>query len=146
MSFALPKHIVNLLLILVCVLLVALLARVFLIDPSFYRYGTFRADAVPELAYGEPFFSGSAYCRSNGVPAVTVFASAWDSPDEHPRTEDMPGESWTERDSVNVDYDNFPVGEIGEQAGIVLALIRAEGIGAAIGIAIDQYGVFDLAV
>jgi predicted CXXCH cytochrome family protein len=57
-----PKHIINLLVLLAVALLVALIARTVLIDPSFYRFGTFRADAVPELAAGEPLFQGSAYC------------------------------------------------------------------------------------
>ena len=34
-----------------------------------------------------------------------MFTSAWGSPDEHDRTEGMPGESWTERDRVAIDYD-----------------------------------------
>jgi hypothetical protein len=52
-------------------------------------------------------FSGSKYCVQNSVPAVTVFASAWGEPAEHARTPGMPGESWSERDSVSVDYDNY---------------------------------------
>lgn len=52
-------------------------------------------------------FSSSKLFKDQGLPAVTVFTSAWDKPEEHPRTKDMPGESWSERDLVNVDYDNF---------------------------------------
>jgi hypothetical protein len=52
-------------------------------------------------------FSSSKLFKENGLPAVTVFTSAWDKPEEHPRTKDMPGESWSDRDLVNVDYDNF---------------------------------------
>lgn len=52
-------------------------------------------------------FSGSEWFRANGVPAVTLFTSAWDKPEEHPRTQGMPGESWGERDAVYVDYDNY---------------------------------------
>ena len=52
-------------------------------------------------------FSSSAWFRENGVPAVTVFTSAWDKPEEHPRTDGMPGESWSDRDVVTVDYDNY---------------------------------------
>jgi hypothetical protein len=52
-------------------------------------------------------FSGSQYCVQNSVPSVTVFASAWGEPAEHPRTPGMPGESWSERDQVGVDYDNY---------------------------------------
>ena len=62
MSNNLPKHIVNLLLILGFFLLVAFVAKVYLTDPSFYKYGHYRADSVPELANGEPLYKGSAYC------------------------------------------------------------------------------------
>jgi len=62
MPSKMPKHIVRLLLLLGFVLLAALLARAYLIDPSYYRFGHYRADAVPELASGTPVFQGSAYC------------------------------------------------------------------------------------
>ena len=32
------------------------------IDPSFYKFGHFRADAVPELAAGTPVYQGTPYC------------------------------------------------------------------------------------
>ena len=38
---------------------------------------------------------------------MTLFTSAWDSPEEHPRTPGMPGESWSEREVVRVDYDAY---------------------------------------
>lgn len=43
-------------------LLLAFAARFYLVDPSFYKYGHFRADAVPELAAAEPVYKGSAFC------------------------------------------------------------------------------------
>jgi cytochrome c553 len=58
-----PKHIVRLLLLLGLFSLLAYAAKVYLTDPSYYRYGYFRADAVPELAAGTPIFKGSANCR-----------------------------------------------------------------------------------
>jgi len=58
----LPKHIIRLLLLLSFFLLLAFAARTYLTDPSFYKYGHFRADAVPELAAGEPVYKGSAFC------------------------------------------------------------------------------------
>lgn len=58
----LPKHIVNLLLLLSFFLLMAFAAKLYLTDPSFYKYGHFRADAIPELAAGEPLYKGVAYC------------------------------------------------------------------------------------
>jgi len=62
MTQKLPKHIVRLLLLLGCFLLVAYAAKVYLTDPSYYEYGYYRADAVPELAAGTPLYQGSAYC------------------------------------------------------------------------------------
>lgn len=58
----LPKHIVRLLLLLGVALLLALIAKTYLTDPSFYEYGHYRATAIPELAAAEPVFKGSAYC------------------------------------------------------------------------------------
>jgi cytochrome c553 len=62
MAEKLPKHISRLLFLLGLFLVVALVARFFLIDPSFYEYGHFRADAVPELAAAEPVYRGSGFC------------------------------------------------------------------------------------
>jgi Zn-dependent M28 family amino/carboxypeptidase len=52
-------------------------------------------------------FSGSQRFREDLIPAVTLFTSAWDVPAEHPRTPGMPGESWSDRDRVYVDYDVY---------------------------------------
>lgn len=52
-------------------------------------------------------FSDHERFREELRPALTLFTSAWDAPAEHPRTPGMPGESWRERDKVNVDYDNY---------------------------------------
>lgn len=52
-------------------------------------------------------FSGSRRFRDQGLPAVTLYTSAWGQPDEHPATPGMPGESWSERDRVAIDYDRF---------------------------------------
>jgi cytochrome c553 len=60
----LPKHILRLLILLGSLLVIAYAAKVFLTDPSFYEYGHYRGDAIPELAAGEPVFKGSAYCLS----------------------------------------------------------------------------------
>lgn len=62
MNKKLPRHIVRLLILLSGLLFVSFAARSFLIDPSFYRFGNYRADAVPELAAGEPVYRGAAYC------------------------------------------------------------------------------------
>lgn len=58
----LPKHIVRLFLLLCFLLVMALFAKSYLTDPSFYEYGHYRSEAVPELAAPEPVFKGSAYC------------------------------------------------------------------------------------
>ena len=52
-------------------------------------------------------FSGSRRFRDEGLPAVTLYTSAWGQPDEHPATPGMPGESWSDRDRVAIDYDRF---------------------------------------
>lgn len=57
-----PKHIVNLLLLLSGFFILALAAKVYLTDPSFYKYGHYRADSVPEIAAAEPLYQGAAYC------------------------------------------------------------------------------------
>lgn len=50
-------------------------------------------------------FSGDKRFRSEGLPSVTMFTSAWGKPDEQVRTKGMPGESWRDRDKVEMDYD-----------------------------------------
>jgi predicted CXXCH cytochrome family protein len=59
-----PKHIVRLLCLLLAFLVFAYAAIVYLTDPSFYRFGHYRADVVPELAAGEPMFRGPDYCQT----------------------------------------------------------------------------------
>lgn len=59
-----PKHIVILFILLGGFLLLALGAKFYLTDPSFYKFGDYRADAVPELAAGTPLFRGGDYCLS----------------------------------------------------------------------------------
>ena len=64
MSSRLPTHIVRLFSVVGFVVLAGLIAKAWLTDPSFYRFGHYRADAVPELASGTPVYQGSAYCRT----------------------------------------------------------------------------------
>ena len=59
-----PKHVTRLFLLLAFFLLVSFAAKVVLTDPSFYEYGHYRADAVPDLATGALVFQGSAHCLS----------------------------------------------------------------------------------
>lgn len=64
MPQAVPKHIVRLLLLLGGFLLFAYAAKLYLTDPSYYKFGYYRADAVPELAEGDPLYLGSPYCQA----------------------------------------------------------------------------------
>ena len=50
-------------------------------------------------------FSGHKRFRADGLPSVTMFTSAWGKPDEQIKTAGMPGESWSTRDRVEMDYD-----------------------------------------
>jgi len=57
-----PKHIARLLTLLGVALVLALVVRYFLVPDSFYRFGHFRANAVPQIASKVPVFQGAAYC------------------------------------------------------------------------------------
>ena len=52
MAKGLPKHISRLLMLLVAAIAIAFALKVYLTDPSYYRFGYYRADAVPELTEG----------------------------------------------------------------------------------------------
>jgi cytochrome c553 len=58
-----PKHIARLLTLLGAGLVLALVARYFLVPDSFYRFGHFRANSVVEIAAKEPVFQGPGYCE-----------------------------------------------------------------------------------
>ena len=58
-----PKHIVRSILLIVAGLAVAALAKWYLTDPSFYRYGHYRADSVPEIAAQKPVIQTPRYCK-----------------------------------------------------------------------------------
>ncbi len=59
-----PKHVTRLLMLLGAAMVVALIVRSFLVPESFYRFGHFRANAVPEIAAKEPVFQGAGYCAN----------------------------------------------------------------------------------
>ena len=59
-----PKHIARLLLLLVGFVAVAITARNYITDKSFYKYGHYRGDAVAEIAQDKPKHQGTAYCES----------------------------------------------------------------------------------
>ena len=91
-----PKHIVRLLLLIIAFLAVGYAGIVFLTDPSFYRFGHFRADIVPELAAGTPKFRGPAYCQachtdrhaewSSGAHLTVKCEACHGAAGEHPAT------------------------------------------------------------
>jgi len=57
-----PKHIVRLVLIIAAALVVAAIAPRILKVDSFYRFGHYRANAVPEIAAREPVYQTPRYC------------------------------------------------------------------------------------
>jgi cytochrome c553 len=59
-----PKHIVRLILIILGFGVVAVTARNYLADKSFYEYGHYRGNAVAEIARDKPKYQGVAYCES----------------------------------------------------------------------------------
>ncbi|MGB5080196.1 MAG: c-type cytochrome [Burkholderiales bacterium] len=59
-----PKHIVRLIVLVVAFLALALTAKWFFTTDSFYQYGHYRANSVPEIAAQEPAFQTPRYCQS----------------------------------------------------------------------------------
>ncbi len=59
-----PKHARRLILLLIGFAFVAVAARNFLVDKSFYEYGHYRGNAVAEIARDKPKFQGTQYCKS----------------------------------------------------------------------------------
>ncbi len=60
-----PAHIARLLVLLTAFVILALVARKFVLDPSYYQFGNYRGDAVIEMAaYPSPQFRGPAYCQA----------------------------------------------------------------------------------
>jgi len=59
-----PKHIVRLLLLIVVFIVVAVIAKSLFTVDSFYRFGHYRADSVPEIAAQEPAYQTSGNCKT----------------------------------------------------------------------------------
>ena len=74
MPTRMPKHIFRLIGLLGGFLLLGLTAKACLTDPSFYEFGHYRADAVPELAAGTPLFRGAAYCQTCHTDSNAVWS------------------------------------------------------------------------
>jgi cytochrome c553 len=58
-----PKHIVRLIILLVGGLVVGLIAKWYFTADSFYKYGHYRADSVPEVVAQEPAYQTPRYCQ-----------------------------------------------------------------------------------
>jgi len=59
-----PKHIVRLIVLILAFGAVALIAKRYFTANSFYEYGHYRADSVPEIAAQEVVFQTPRYCQS----------------------------------------------------------------------------------
>jgi len=59
-----PKHIVRLIILIVALGSVALIAKWYFTAESFYKYGHYRADSVPEIAAQAVAFQTPRYCQS----------------------------------------------------------------------------------
>ena len=58
-----PKHIVRLIALILGLIVVAVVAVPFLTVKSFYRFGHYRADSVPQIAAKDPVFQSAQYCQ-----------------------------------------------------------------------------------
>jgi cytochrome c553 len=77
-----PQHVLRLILLLVGFGIVAVAARNFLVDKSFYEYGHYRGNAVAEIAQDKPKFQGTAYCQSCHAAQFAEWSKGvHDSPD-----------------------------------------------------------------
>lgn len=61
---SMPKHIVRLVVLIVGFLGLALIAKWFFTADSFYQFGHYRADSVPEIAAQDPVFQTPRYCQT----------------------------------------------------------------------------------
>jgi len=59
-----PKHVSRLLVLMAVSLATALVAKWYFTAESFYEYGHYRADSVPEIAAQEPAFQTARYCQA----------------------------------------------------------------------------------
>ena len=59
-----PKHIVRLIGLIIAFLVVAFAAKSYFTVDSFYRFGHYRANSVPQIASQAPVYQTPAYCKS----------------------------------------------------------------------------------
>ena len=70
-----PKHIVRLLMLMGAGLAAALAAKAFFTADSFYLYGHYRANAVPEIAAQEPVIQTPRYCKPCHEERVALWSA-----------------------------------------------------------------------
>lgn len=71
-----PKHIARLVLLIVAFGVAGLAAKAFFTTDSFYRFGHYRADSVPEIAALTPVFQTPRACRSCHAPRVVEWSAS----------------------------------------------------------------------
>ena len=69
-----PKHIRRLIFLIVGFAVIAVAARNFLVDRSFYEYGHYRGNAVAEIARDKPKFQGTQFCKSCHAAQFAVWS------------------------------------------------------------------------
>lgn len=70
-----PTHIFRLICLMVAFLVVAVIGKSILTVDSFYRFGHYRANSVPEIAAQEPTFQTARYCLSCHTERVAVWSA-----------------------------------------------------------------------
>jgi len=70
-----PTHIFRLLCLMAGALVVAMIGKSILTADSFYRFGHYRANSVPEIAAQEPVFQTARYCLSCHTERVAVWSA-----------------------------------------------------------------------
>ncbi|MFQ5773648.1 MAG: c-type cytochrome [Kiloniellaceae bacterium] len=95
-----PKHGRRIILLIVVFLALGIAAKSYFTTESFYRYGHYRADSVPEIAAATPRYKGPAYCEqchgerhaewSAGVHKVVKCEVCHGPAGEHPQSGKLP--------------------------------------------------------
>jgi len=70
-----PKHIVRLIILIVAFGTLALIAKSYFTVESFYKYGHYRADSVPEIAAQEPVYQTPSYCKACHSERVALWSA-----------------------------------------------------------------------
>lgn len=69
-----PKHIARLIVLFLGLATIAVGARFYLTDRSFYEYGHYRGNSVIEIARDKPKYQGTAYCASCHAAEFAVWS------------------------------------------------------------------------